>query len=135
MLRTDNKLMLKNVSVFCFKNRIIHQTSFSHTSQQNRVVKRKHKHILDVAKTIKIHMSVPKYLWSDVVLTACHLINRTSSSVLKKISIFCLFPNKTPFSMTLSVFECTCFIQDLSPELEKLSLRSIKRVFVGYSRT
>ena len=29
-----------------------------------------------------IHMSDPKYLSSDVVLIACHLINRMPSSVL-----------------------------------------------------
>ena len=28
------------------------------------------------------HMRVPKSHWSDVVLTACHLINRMSSIVL-----------------------------------------------------
>jgi len=32
-------------------------------------------------------------------------------------------------------FGCTCFVQDLSPGLDKLSLRFIKCVFVGYSRT
>jgi len=37
--------------------------------------------------------------------------------------------------MTPRVFRCTCFAQDLSPELHKLSLRFIKCVFVGYSKT
>ena len=32
------------------------------------------------------------------------------------------------------IFSCTCFVQNLSPGLDKLSLRSIKCVFVGYSR-
>jgi len=31
-----------------------------------------------------IHMSVPKYLWSDVVLSAYHLLNRMPSSILDK---------------------------------------------------
>jgi len=44
----------------------------------NGVVERKHRHILDVARTIMAHMSVLKYLWydHDAVLSACHLINR-----------------------------------------------------------
>ena len=52
MLRTDNTLKnVKNdVPLFCTKNEIIHQTSCSHTSQQNGVVERKHRHILDVAR-------------------------------------------------------------------------------------
>ena len=52
-------------------------------SQQNDVAERecKHKHILDVARTMMIHMHVLKYLWVDAVLSACHLINRMPSSV------------------------------------------------------
>ena len=37
--------------------------------------------------------------------------------------------------MTPLVFGYTCFVQDISPRLDKLSLRFIKRVFVGYFRT
>ena len=64
VLRTDNTLVYvkKDVSSFCSKNEIIHQTSCFHTSQQNGVDERKHRHILDIARTLMIHMSVPKYL-------------------------------------------------------------------------
>ena len=37
--------------------------------------------------------------------------------------------------MILHVFGCTCFVQDLSPRLDKLSPKSIKCVFIGYFRT
>ena len=40
---------------------IIHQTSCPHTSQQNGVAKRKHRHLLDVAHTLLFHMQVPKH--------------------------------------------------------------------------
>jgi len=40
-------------------------------------------HILDVVRTMVIHMNVSKYLWFDAVLSACHLINRMPSSVLQ----------------------------------------------------
>ena len=69
------------------------------------------------------------------MLSACHLINRMPSSILDKKSPSCLYPNKIPFSMTSRVFGCTCFVQDLSPGLDKLSLKFIKCVFVGYFRT
>ena len=138
MLRTDNILesVKKDISTFCSKNKIIHQISCSHTFQQNRVVERKHRHILNVARTIIIHMSVLKYLWSNVVLSDYHLINMIPSSILNKRSpVSYLFPNKTRFSMTPRVFGCTSFVQSLSPGLNKLSPRSIKCVFVEYCRT
>ena len=52
LLRTDNALeyVKKDVSIFCYKNEIIHQASCSHASQQNGVVEHKHRHILDVVE-------------------------------------------------------------------------------------
>ena len=63
MLCTKNSLeYVKNdVSLFFSQNEIIHQTSCSHTSQQDGI-ERKHIRILDVAKTMLIHMHVLKYL-------------------------------------------------------------------------
>jgi len=79
-------------------------------------------------------MNVPKYLWSDTVLSAYHLVNRTPSSVPNdQVPFSCLYPNKSLFFMAPRVFSCTCFVQDSSPGLDKLSLQSIKCVFVGYS--
>ena len=125
VLPTDNALeyVKKDVSSFYSKNEIMHQATCSHTSQQNGVAERKHRHILDIGRTLMIHMCVLKYLWSDAVLSACYLINKMPSSVLNKRSLFsCLYANKIPFSMTPRVFGCTCFIQDLSPGLDKLDL-------------
>ena len=137
VLRTDNalKYMKNDVSLFCSKNGIIHQTSCSHTSQQNGVAERKHRQILNVGRTMMIHMHVPKYLWDDAVLSACHLINRMSSVFYGKILFSCLYPGKSIFSAPPRVFGCTYFVQDLSPVLDKLSPRSIKCVFIRYSQT
>ena len=69
-----------------------------------------------------IYMNVSKYLWSDAVLNACHLINWMLSSVFNdQVSFSCLYSNKSSFSMT-RVLGSTCFVQDLSPYLDKLSL-------------
>lgn len=67
--------MIFDVSIFCVVNRIIHQMSYSHTSQQNGVHKRKYRYLLDVAHIIMIHIPIPTYLLSNIVLYAYHLIN------------------------------------------------------------
>ena len=93
VLCTDNVLKyVKNDVSFLFKNKVIHQTSCSDTSQQNGVAERKHRYILDVARTIMIHMHVLKYLRACAVLSACYLINRMHSSVIHgKIPFSCLY--------------------------------------------
>jgi len=107
---------------FFSKNEIIHQTSYSHTSQQNGIAECKHRHILNVARTMMIHMHVLKYLWYDDVLSACHLINMMRSSILKGQVPYCrLYLNKTLLHITPHAFGCTYFVQNLSPALDKLS--------------
>ncbi|KAG6431871.1 hypothetical protein SASPL_103441 [Salvia splendens] len=88
-----------------------------------------------VARTLMSHMHVPKYLWSDAVLTACFLINRMPSSVLHgDIPFSCLHPDKPLYHIPPRIFGCTCFVHDLTPGLDKLSPRSIKCVYTRRRR-
>ncbi|KAL0370961.1 UNVERIFIED_CONTAM: Retrovirus-related Pol polyprotein from transposon RE2 [Sesamum angustifolium] len=129
-------LSKKSVSDFCNSKGILHQTSCPYTSQQNGVAESKHRHLLDVARTIMTHMHVSQVILGDAVLTACYLINRMPSTVLNGDTPYsCLFPNKPLFGIAPRVFGCVCFVHIHSPNLDKLSPRSVKCIFQGYSRT
>ena len=83
-----------------------------------------------------LRMNVPKFLWTDAVLTIIYLINRMPSTPLGgEVPIRHLRPNTELFPLSPKVFGCVAFVQDLSPGLDKLSPRSIKCMFIGYSRT
>ncbi|KAL0298831.1 UNVERIFIED_CONTAM: Retrovirus-related Pol polyprotein from transposon RE1 [Sesamum radiatum] len=138
ILRTDNALefVQKSVSDFCNFKGILHQTSCPYTYQQNGVAERKHRHLLDVARTIMTHMHVPKSYWGDAVLIACYLIDRMPSTILNGDTPYsCLFLDKPLFGITPRVFGCVCFVHIHCPSLDKLSPRSVKSIFLGYSRT
>ena len=45
-----------------------------------------------------------------------------------------LFPNKHSFPIEPRVFGCTCFIRDVHPHVSKLDPKSLKCIFLGYSR-
>lgn len=64
---------------------MIHQSSCIVAPQQNGVVERKNKHLTEVAQALLFGMKVPKIFWAEVVLTATHLINCMSSSVLNGV--------------------------------------------------
>ncbi|XP_078447656.1 uncharacterized protein LOC144716399 [Wolffia australiana] len=84
ILRTDNALEFVQSALpdLCSSLGIIHQTTCPYTSQQNGVAERKHRHLLDMTRTLLIEMGVPHYLWSDALLTSAYLFNRLPSSPL-----------------------------------------------------
>ena len=56
-------------------NGTIHQTSCTDTHEQNRVVERKHRHIIETAHSFILFAYVPSEFWGKVVLTTVNLIN------------------------------------------------------------
>ena len=60
-------------------------------------------------------MNVPKYLWTEALMTAAYFINRMPSRVLEhKTPIECLTGENT-FVVPQLVFGCVCFVKDYRP--------------------
>ena len=67
ILRSDNGKEYDNsgLSPYLASNGIIHQTSCVDTPQQNGVVERKNRHLLDIATSMLFSMNVPQnFCWS-----------------------------------------------------------------------
>ena len=80
-------------------------------------------------------MKVPKQLWVDAISIAYFLINYMPSSVLNgDIPYAVLFPSKSLFPIEPRVFGSTCFVRDVRPQVTKLDPKSLKCIFLGYSR-
>ena len=94
-IRSDNRtdFFLK---AFFHSNGILHQLSCVDTPQQNGIAKRKHQHILNVAKALKFQSKLPLCFWDDCILIAVHLINRIPFKALGNKSPYELLFNSTP---------------------------------------
>ncbi|XP_070039220.1 uncharacterized protein [Nicotiana tomentosiformis] len=73
---------------------IIHQSSCPYTPQQNGTVERKHRHILEVARALRIQSSVPIRFWGECIRNAVYLINKLPTAVLKSKSPYEYFMEK-----------------------------------------
>ncbi|CAH9097958.1 unnamed protein product [Cuscuta europaea] len=137
ILRSDNakEFFAAPFNHFMTSRGMLHQSSCVHTPQQNEVAERKNKHLVDTARTLLLHSHTPPHYWADVVLTVCYLINRMPSSVIhNEIPHSVLFPTRELFPLPPYVFGCVCFVHDFTPGLSKMSAKSIKCIFLGYSR-
>ncbi|KAJ0688424.1 putative RNA-directed DNA polymerase [Helianthus annuus] len=134
MFRSDNGTEFVNnqMNVFCKQKGIIHQTSCSYTPQQNGVVERKHRHLLNTARTLMFQSGLPLKFWSDCVLTAVYIINRLPSSVLSGKSPYELMFGFKPSLSYFRNFGCLCFSTILN-ESDKFAYHADKCVLIGYS--
>ncbi|KAL8127724.1 hypothetical protein AgCh_014592 [Apium graveolens] len=78
-IRSDNGIEFKNLIMeeFC-KNHVIKQEfSSPGTPQQNGVVERKNRTLIEAARTILEEAKLPTYFWAEAVHTACFTQNAT----------------------------------------------------------
>lgn len=86
LFRSDNGREFVNSQCdILFKSEgIIHQTNCAYTPQQNGIVERKQKHILEVARALKFQSGIPIRFWGECVRTIVYLINEHPSLLLMK---------------------------------------------------
>ncbi|WZY94095.1 hypothetical protein YC2023_066424 [Brassica napus] len=137
ILRSDNG---GEYTSYAFKSHldhhgILHQTSCPYTPQQNGVAERKNRHLMEVARSLMFQANVPKRFWSDAVSTACYLINRMPTKVLKDQAPFEVLNKRKPSLEYMRVFGCLCYVLVPGELRNKLEARSRKAMFIGYSTT
>ena len=132
IVRSDNGMEFMCLGEYFRDNGIVHQTSCVATPQQNGRVERKHRHILNVARSLLFQSNLPVKFWGEAISTATHVINMTPSVVLKGKSPYEVLFGKKPSYDTLRVFGSLCYVHRRDRSKDKFGERSRKCVFVGY---
>lgn len=89
---------------------ILYQTSCVATPHKNSVAERKHRHILNVARSLLFQANLPKAFWSYAVTHVAHFINRIPSTILGYRSPFELLHHDSPTLLDLKVFGSLCSV-------------------------
>ncbi|CAL2260119.1 unnamed protein product [Prunus armeniaca] len=108
-IRTDHGSEFENSQFlkFCEEMGIKHEFSAPITPQQNGVVERKNRVLVEMARVMLNSKNLAKHFWAEAVNTACYISNR--------------------------VFGNTCYILRDMKHLAKFDSKCDKGIFLGYS--
>ncbi|KAL0402521.1 UNVERIFIED_CONTAM: Retrovirus-related Pol polyprotein from transposon RE2 [Sesamum latifolium] len=98
--------------------------------QQNGVVERKHRHILETARALRFHRATGQLL-GECVLTAVHIINRLPSKAIGNKTPHEILLGKVPSYDHLRVFGCLVYVHE-KKKADKFGEKGRPCVFVGY---
>jgi hypothetical protein len=132
--RSDNGSEFMNLQVeeFLEEEGIKQEFSAPYTPQQNGVVERKNRTLIDMARIMFGEYKTPERFWSEDVNTTCHAINRLYlHRLLKKTSYELLTGNKPNVSY-FHVFGSKCYILVKKGRHSKFAPKAVEGFLLGY---
>ncbi|GJS51790.1 putative ribonuclease H-like domain-containing protein [Tanacetum coccineum] len=134
-IRTDNGTEFVNqvMSEYYEGVGIFHQKSVPRTPQQNGVVERRNRTLVEAARTMMIFSKAPMFLWAEAVATACYTQNRSLIHTRHNKTPYELVHDKKPDLTFLRVFGALCYPTNDSEDLGKFQAKADIGIFVGYA--
>lgn len=130
-LRTDNGLEFVSgeMTELCKEKGIKRHKTVPGTPQQNGVIERMNRTILNKIRCMLFDVGMSKKFWGEAAVTAAYLINRSPSSVLNGKTPDELWYGRAPNYSHLRVFGCRAYAHIRQDKLEP---RALKCVMLGY---
>ncbi|GJW35388.1 retrovirus-related pol polyprotein from transposon TNT 1-94 [Tanacetum coccineum] len=134
-IRTDNGTEFVNKTLYDYYESvgIFHQKTVPRTPQQNGVVERQNRTLVEAARTMLIFSKAPMFLWAEAVATACYTQNRSLIHTRHDKTPYELVHNKKPDLTFFRVFGALCYPTNDSEDLGKLQPTADIGIFVGYA--
>nr|GEY91745.1 putative nucleotidyltransferase, ribonuclease H [Tanacetum cinerariifolium] len=110
-IRTDNGTEFVNQTLRDYYEEvgISHETSVARSPQQNGVVKRRNRTLIEAARTMLIYAQAPLFLWAEDVATACVTQNRSIIRLRHGKTPYELMHGKQPDLSFFHVFGALCY--------------------------
>jgi hypothetical protein len=133
-IRSDNGMEFKNSEIegFLEDEGIKHEFSSPYTPQQNGVVERKNRTLLDMARTMLDEYKTLDRFWDKAINTACYSINRLYLHRILKKTSYKLLTSKKPNVSYFRVFSSKYFILIKRGRKSKFAPKAVEGLLLGY---
>nr|GEX01299.1 hypothetical protein [Tanacetum cinerariifolium] len=114
---------------------ISHETSVARSPQQNGVVERRNRTLIEAARSMLVYAQALLFLWAEDVATTCYTQNGSIVRVRHDKTPYELLHNKLPDLSFLHVFGALNYPTNDNENLGKLQPKADIRIFIGYAPT
>ncbi|MCO5600080.1 hypothetical protein L7F22_054188 [Adiantum nelumboides] len=127
------EFLSENFARWCKSEGIRRQRTTPYTPSQNGIVERKNRTIMEMARAMLAHASLPQSYWAEVCNTAVYIQNRSPTHALQDMTPFQAYYGRKPTVSHFRVFGCSAFVHIPKEKWQKLDFKSRKLLFLGYS--
>jgi len=133
ILRSDRggEFLAKSFQSVCEQAGIKHQFTAPYSPQQNGVVERKNRTVMEMARAMLKSMNLPGRFWAEAVRHAVYLLNRLPTKAMGDRTPYEGWNGRKPNLSHLRVFGCKGHVKTVKPHLKKLEDRSVPMVYFG----
>ncbi|GJY80196.1 retrovirus-related pol polyprotein from transposon TNT 1-94 [Tanacetum coccineum] len=133
--KTDNGTEFVNQTLreYYEKVGISHETFVALSPQQNGVVERRNRTLIEAARTMLIFAKAPLFLGVEAVATACYTQNHSIVRLCHDKTPYELLHDKLPDLSFFHVFGALCYLTNNSGNLGKLQPKVDIGIFIGYA--
>nr|GFB99148.1 retrovirus-related Pol polyprotein from transposon TNT 1-94 [Tanacetum cinerariifolium] len=135
VVRTDKGTEFLNQTLHAYfvTEGIQHQTSLARTPEQNGVVERRNRTLVEAARTMLSATKVPLFFWAEAIATVCFTQNRSLVIPRHEKTPYHIINDRKPSVKFFHIFGSVCYIVRDGKNLEKMKEKGDECIFVGYS--
>ncbi|GJQ90557.1 retrovirus-related pol polyprotein from transposon TNT 1-94 [Tanacetum coccineum] len=134
-VRTDKgtEFLNKTLHAYFATEGIRHETFVARTPEQNGVVERRNRTLVEAARTMLSDAKVPLYFWVEAVSTACFTQNRSLAIPRHEKTPYHIINGRKSSVKFFHIFGSLCYIVKDGENLDKMKEKGDACIFVGYS--
>jgi hypothetical protein len=133
-VRSDNGSEFRNTNIeeFLDEEGIKLEFSAPYTPQQNGIVERKNRMLIEATRTMLDEYKTPDIFWAEAINTACHAINRLYLHKYLGKTPYEIITGNKPKAHYFRVFGCKCFILNKKTKSSKFASKVDEGFLLGY---
>nr|GFB62258.1 hypothetical protein [Tanacetum cinerariifolium] len=134
-VRTDKGIEFLNKTLHAFfkEEGIEHQTYTAQTPEQNDVVKKQNRTLVEAARTMLSASKLPLFFWAEAIATACYTQNISIIIPTHDKTTYHIINDRKTSIKHLYIFGCICYITRDGKNLDKMKEKGDPCILVGYS--